>query len=211
VGSTTAQPSTAWGHRAAQVLAKQNGLRSDVSTQCFARSVRAACPAAGGVDLTIVEREETINCSFQGLRIIRITFFWAALGLGFARVSLRSLSSPEDHKRRSNDSNHHSGFKMKRQLDSESRDISPPPTAKKATTSKSEGALPLLSRRGLTPAISSFFTPLSQKKASNIKIEWQVHDRTLLIGKYRSSSYLCSPTKIAAFDLVLIHFSAGGS
>jgi len=92
VGSTTAQPSTAWGHGAAQVLAKQNGLRSDVSTQCFARSVRAACPAAGGVDLTIVEREETINCSFQGLRIIRITFFWAALGLGFARVSLRSLS-----------------------------------------------------------------------------------------------------------------------
>jgi hypothetical protein len=57
--------------------------------------------------------------------------------------------------------------------------------------------------------MSSFFTPISQKTASNTKIEWQVRDGTLLMGKYRAKDYSCPPAKIAAFDLVQ-HLSCFG-
>jgi bifunctional polynucleotide phosphatase/kinase len=105
----------------------------------------------------------------------------------------------------------------KRKLDSESRDISPPPTAKKQTTTTTTATTATTTKSTkstglITPhprfyddtdweAISSFFTPLSQKKTSSTTIEWSIIDKTLLMGKYRPKNYLSPPPKIAAFDL----------
>jgi hypothetical protein len=52
-------------------------------------------------------------------------------------------------------------------------------------------------------ALTSFFTPLTQKKSSNTKIEWQIRDGTLIMGKYRAKDIKPHPSKIAAFDLVI--------
>lgn len=50
--------------------------------------------------------------------------------------------------------------------------------------------------------MTSFFTPLGQKKVSPNKMEWQVREGTLLVGKYRAKDIKPHPKKIAAFDLV---------
>jgi len=62
------------GHSAAQALAKQNGLSTDVGTRCFARPVCAACL---GVGLVIVERDDT-DCLSRPQPLAR------AVQLGFA-------------------------------------------------------------------------------------------------------------------------------
>jgi hypothetical protein len=92
---------------------------------------------------------------------------------------------------------------MKRKLDSASRDISPPPNAKRAppATQKSTGSIILVQLSNML-AITSFFTPLTQKKSSNTKIDWQIRHETLIMGKYRAKDIKPHPTKIAAFDLV---------
>lgn len=57
----------------------------------------------------------------------------------------------------------------------------------------------------LTLALSSFFTPLTQKKASPTTMEWKIRDETLLMGTYRAKDLRRSPTKVAAFDLVVLY------
>jgi hypothetical protein len=89
---------------------------------------------------------------------------------------------------------------MKRNLASASRDISPPPNAKRKTTVPKSASSPQSSI--LTVAMSSFFTPLTQKKSSPTTMDWKIRDNTLLMGKYRAQDIKPKPTKIAAFDLV---------
>jgi hypothetical protein len=50
--------------------------------------------------------------------------------------------------------------------------------------------------------MTSFFTPLGQKKTSPNKMEWQVREGTLIVGKYRAKDIKPHAKKIAAFDLV---------
>ena len=79
--------------------------------------------------------------------------------------------------------------------------------------------MPLLSRKSLQVrpcknlsnqlALKSFFTPLTEKKASGNRIEWHIHDKTLIVGKYRFKDLKPTPSKIAAFDLVY-RFLCGG-
>jgi hypothetical protein len=88
----------------------------------------------------------------------------------------------------------------KRKPDSAIRDISPPPNAKRQNTAKSTGSTPYPTTNYLV--VSSFFTPLGQKKTSPNKMEWQVREGTLLVGKYRAKDIKPHPKKIAAFDLV---------
>ena len=92
---------------------------------------------------------------------------------------------------------------MKRKLDSASRDISPPPNVKRPPppSQKSTGSIILVQLSNML-AITSFFTPLTQKKSCNTKIDWQIRHETLLMGKYRAKDIKPRPTKIAAFDLV---------
>ena len=94
---------------------------------------------------------------------------------------------------------------MKRNLESVSRDISPPPSIKRPAppTQKSAGIHLILVCTSNFVALTSFFTPLTQKKSSETKIEWQIRNKTLIMGKYRAKDIKSSPTKIAAFDLVV--------
>lgn len=92
---------------------------------------------------------------------------------------------------------------MKRKLDSVSRDISPPPNIKRqAPPSQKSTGLSILVRISNLLALTSFFTPLTQKKSSNTKMDWQIRQETLIVGKYRAKDIKPRPTKIAAFDLV---------
>jgi len=94
---------------------------------------------------------------------------------------------------------------MKRKSDSISRDISPPPNIKRPAppTQKSAGtqSIPVCVSNFL--ALTSFFTPLTQKKSSATKFEWQIRHQTLIMGKHRAKDIKPHPTKIAAFDLVV--------
>jgi hypothetical protein len=60
----------------------------------------------------------------------------------------------------------------------------------------------LLSWQSLMKAVNAFFTPLSQKKSSPNKMDWQVRHGTLIVGRYKSKEIQKPPKKIAAFDLV---------
>ena len=94
---------------------------------------------------------------------------------------------------------------MKRKLDSASRDISPPPNIKRPppSTQKSAGSHPTLVCMSNLLALTSFFTPLTQKKSSATKVEWQIRREALIVGKYRAKDIKPHPSKIAAFDLVV--------
>ena len=80
----------------------------------------------------------------------------------------------------------------KKTFDPVARKISPPPNKKQKTAPSTSSSA----------ALTSFFTPLTQKKASATRIDWQVRNGTLLVAKCRAADIKPHPRKIAAFDLV---------